>query len=166
MEIRKKGCISKELISFSGLEPAFLTVLEKLENYIKNDSKSELFSGEHVSQLFGAEAVNLSSCYLMRFSGENEQQFHYHSGERILIIFAKKNACVRTASIKLWNKNRSLEKIEPYLQKIDFTDYSISVLKMDKSQIHQFSGDFVAFSIHPQDSKEGSTMGDETVFIE
>ena len=142
----------KRLFALNQTSGAVFEMDELIKTYINQDQNTELFSGEHVSQILAAKENNMSSAYFMAFNQEDEQELHYHTGSRILFIFTKKNA-----SAHLGTSSDSLkeEKME---------DGSMYVLRMNAEVFHQFAGDFVAISIHPKDTKIRANMNDETRF--
>ena len=142
----------KLLLKFSESAPVS-SFTEIFREYIKQDSSAELFAGETCSQVLKSQEDDMSSAYLMSFVSGYEQQVHYHTGSRILFIFTKQNA---RASL-----GESLET----MKEVVLEDSALYVLRMKKGVYHKFGGDFVAISVHPQDSITGSGMSDETTFV-
>lgn len=130
------------------------SITSSIKGYVKNDPESELFSGELVSQVLRAKENNLSSAYFMSFDSSQDQKPHFHTGSRILFIFTDKNARARL-------KKGSEDSVEEELE-----DNFLYILRMDKEVEHKFSGDFVAISIHPEDTSPGANMEDETKFVD
>ena len=141
----------KQLAGFD--EKTISSIADNFRAHIKSDEDSELFAGESCSRIVSAKEEDMSSVFLMSFSQGYDQQKHFHTGSRILLIFSRKDA-----SVTLGRQQNSLKEEK-------MLDNSCYLLRMETGLVHKFSGDFVAFSIHPKDTIVSSHMEDETTFV-